>query len=284
MMSIHAVTNVPCLQGASAPHHRRAQCTCPWAPPLPSCCSRRPSTSSHRHGPCTWLSCPGPSCRSPPRHSVRRPRARCTFRTSSLRPWGSPGSHTACLRTTVCTPGAARGGWGGGVGKPPRERTSPLHRNLVRMWGALQKCRASMLLHMCVACMVPRPLTTAVRAARARGPRQCAPAAVDDRAPFPTAVRNARAHGPCRCAPTAVGDRAPFPAAVRDALARGANGAFAAAFLVAAFAAPVRDALAGRALCALGAARVVTPLACAPLFAPREQRVEDGEGKGMIGR
>ena len=44
---------------------------------------------------------------------------------------------------------------------------------------------------MCFACMVPRPLTTAVRAARARGPRRCAPAAVDDRAPFSTAVGRA---------------------------------------------------------------------------------------------
>ena len=74
-----------------------------------------------------------------------------------------------------------------------------------------------------------------------------------------TAVRAARARGPIRCAPAAVGDRAPFPAAVRDALA-------------------------GRAQRALGAARVVTPLACAPPFAPRERRVADGGGEGVASR
>jgi len=99
-----------------------------------------------------------------------------------------------------------------------------------------------------------------------------------------TAVRNALARGPRRCAPAAVGDRAPFPTAVGDALARGANGAFTAALLVAAFAAPVRKALAGRAQRALGAARVVTPLACAPPFAPREQQMADGGGEGVASR
>ena len=69
-----------------------------------------------------------------------------------------------------------------------------------------------MLLHMCFACMVSRPLTTAVCAACARGPRHCAPAAV--------------------------GDRAPFPTAVRDALARGALGRLGAALLVAVAAQP----------------------------------------------
>jgi len=147
-------------------------------------CSRRvPSTS--------WLP-PARTWCSPPRRSARRPRAQSTCWTSPLRPWDNPSSYTACLRTTVCTPGAASDGWGRcGGGKPPRERTSPLHRNWVEVWGALQECRASILLHMCVACRVPRLLTTAVRNARARGPRRCLFAAVGDRAPFPTAVGNA---------------------------------------------------------------------------------------------
>ena len=98
-----------------------------------------------------------------------------------------------------------------------------------------------------------------------------------------TAVRAARAHGPLLGALAAVGDRAPFPTAVRDALAHRARGAFAAALLVAALSSPVRKALAGRER-ALGAARVVTPLACAPSFAPREQRVADGGSEGVASR
>ena len=77
--------------------------------------------------------------------------------------------------------------------------------------------------------------------------------------PLTTAVRDKGARGPRRCAPAAVCDRAPFPTAVRDALA-------------------------GRAQRALGAARVVTPLACAPPFAPREQQMADGGGEGVASR
>jgi len=101
--SVHAISHVLCLQGASAPHHRRARCTCPWAPPLRSCCSWRPSTFSHHRGLCTWLSCPGPPCRSPPRRSVRRPRARSTMWPCPAPTCRIPQTRTACRRRGPCT-------------------------------------------------------------------------------------------------------------------------------------------------------------------------------------
>ena len=160
-----------------------------WPCPAPTCHTPQTRTACRRHGQCTGARCPAwpwcspPRCsvrrpralsvcrksptrpwRSPPRRSVCRPRARCTCRTSPSRPWGSPGSHTACLRSTVCTPGRGSGGWGRWEGgKPPREGRP---RCIVIRLGrgeALQDCRASMLLHMCFACSVPRPLTTAPR-------------------------------------------------------------------------------------------------------------------------
>jgi len=56
--------------------------------------------------------------------------------------------------------------------------------------------------------------------------------------PLTTAVRYTRARGPHHCAPAAVGDQAPFATAVGGALGRVAPGRLAAAVLVAPFAPP----------------------------------------------